>query len=35
MEGSGKSPEEKGVTALALRQALADKGIQARGMRLP
>lgn len=34
MEGSGKSPEEKGVTALALRQALADKGIQARGMRL-
>jgi predicted double-glycine peptidase len=34
MKGSGKSPEEKGVTALALRQALADKGIQARGMRL-
>ncbi|MCF3624139.1 cysteine peptidase family C39 domain-containing protein [Planktothrix agardhii 1801] len=34
MEGSGKSPEERGVTALALRQALADKGIQARGMRL-
>lgn len=34
MAGSGKSPEEKGVTALALRQALADKGIQARGMRL-
>lgn len=34
MEGSGKSPEEKGVTALALRQALADKNIQARGMRL-
>jgi hypothetical protein len=34
MEGSGKSPEERGVTALALRQALAAKGIQARGMRL-
>lgn len=34
MEGSGKSAEERGVTALALRQALANKNIQARGMRL-
>ncbi len=34
MEGSGKNPEERGITALALIQALADRGIQARGMRL-
>ena len=34
MQGSGKKPEERGVTALALKQALSDKGIQARGMRL-
>ena len=34
MAGSGKSPEEKGVTALALRQALGEKSIQTRGMRL-
>jgi len=34
MEGSGKSPEQRGVTAFALRQALANKNIQARGMRL-
>lgn len=34
MEGSDKKPEERGVTALALRQALANKNIQARGIRL-
>lgn len=34
MEGSGKNPEETGITALALIQSLADRGIQARGMRL-
>jgi len=34
MTGSNKKPQERGITALALRQALADKGIQTRGMRL-
>lgn len=34
MAESGKIPEETGITALALIQALADRGIQARGMRL-
>lgn len=34
MAGSDKKPEERGITALALRQALGSKGIRARGMRL-
>ena len=34
MAGSDKNPAERGITALALTQALADKGIPARGMKL-
>lgn len=34
MAGSDKKPEERGISALALRQALGSKGIRVRGMRL-